>query len=82
MLSVADDVGIQFDERISRPCTREICIGSFMFSAAGIFRAAANTIIKSNFFESLGLCHSRAAGRCLLCSLLPCTTFCLALLPV
>ncbi|KAG3194955.1 hypothetical protein PC128_g8907 [Phytophthora cactorum] len=33
-----------------------------------------NTIIKSNFFESLGLCHSRAAGRCLLCSLLPCTT--------
>ncbi|KAG3113301.1 hypothetical protein PI125_g7451 [Phytophthora idaei] len=70
MLSVADDVGIQFDERISR----EICIGSFMFSAAGIFRAAANTIIKSNLFESLGLCHSRVAGRCLLCSLLPCTT--------
>ncbi|KAG6955541.1 hypothetical protein JG688_00011834 [Phytophthora aleatoria] len=56
MLSVADDVGIQFDERISRPCTREICIGSFMFSAAGIFRAAAWSEQQGCDSESINSC--------------------------
>ncbi|KAF1775283.1 hypothetical protein GQ600_4441 [Phytophthora cactorum] len=37
MLSVADDVGIQFDERISRPCTARSASGHLCSLLLGSF---------------------------------------------